>query len=394
MTITGGGEILYYDVILSASDEELVLSAVRTVISGALIAAILYFRTMKSYKDELSVDEQTIFIIGVAFLILGGGSIVCLYNELGGVKDALAKGVSIRSYADKTEYLSPLGSMLKTLSASVKASFFCFLTLFINKKNMRTLAMLLLAIIPTTLYLMFDAGRSGMVFVICIVVFGFSRIKQINIIKPATAIVVLVGVLSKPMKYIMYNLTNLSFQNMLAFISSEKMKNYHFLYEFVYPFSNLLSVDEMNDKYGYRYFIDYVSWIPELFPQRLLQTIGVDIKGVELITREVTKYYVDMGRAARTPVDFLTLGLRQMPVVGLVVNVILFALLGRVMIWLSDALHRNYSFLLWFLYIFMFDLMISNDLGAMVKTKIGEIVVLIMLVWIAARRSHATVVDS
>lgn len=399
IAITQSGEIIYYDTLFGAKTSDLFFCVFRIVVAFSVLMLILSFKNISvtetsTYDHTLSnQNEKIIMMVGILLLILGGGSLVYLFIELGGPKAAIQTGVHIRTYLDKKQYLSPMGSMCKTMAAMIKGALYCFLTLCVIRRSLMRCVLVGITVVLTVLYLFFDAGRSGIVFTVCVIVFGACRIKNINTIKPACVMAFIVMILSNPLKYLMSYSNRLSLSGFKKYMLAPLTQNYSFLFEFSFPISNLLSADAMNNEYGYRYFIDYISWIPELFPQRLLDTFGITVRGMELITKQVSDYYVNMGHTGGTPVDMLTLGLRQIPFLGMLINVALYALLVRLIIWIAKRLNRNYSILLWFIYIFAFDLLISNDLGAMVKAKLGEIVVLLMLVWIAKGRIDADTVD-
>lgn len=400
--LEAGGETnsIYYLTIISASGTGLAWSLFRAIVSFGLLFFILSYK-IQSKKFFPSTDltlspienEKIVSIFGIGMLIIGGTSLIMLFMELGGIGNAISTGSRIRTYLDKTEYLSPAGSMFKTMSAMIKGATYCMLTSFLLKKNFRNLGLFIISFTLTVGYLLFDSGRSGVVFVMCIMIFGYCRLKNKRIIIPLIALALFVFLFADAIEYLVDSTRGVSFDGFIGSIFGKRAFLRSFLLEFTFPFSNILSVDSMNGIYGYRFFYDYISWVSVLLPQRLLNMLGLEIREVSTITAQVSEYYLELGNGGGTPVDFLTLGIRQVPILGILFNVILYSIVGRLLIWMSKLLDKRYSFLLWFMYIFMFDMMISNDLGAMVKVKIGEILVFIMLLWITSRSCNANSVD-
>ena len=91
-----------------------------------------------------------------------------------------------------------------------------------------------------------------------------------------------------------------------------------------YPYANTLNAVGFTEKYGFRYFKDYLLWIPELLPSRLFSMIGIHLPETQTMTDIVSyEYSRGLTHFGGVPVDFLTSGYFQGGVFGLVLNSLL-----------------------------------------------------------------------
>lgn len=388
-----GSVLVYMTVIFSASPFDWLLAFTRCF-SAAFIMILVFEGRIKNYpKNRIDVEStastwamKRVRIVGSVLLVVGGGSLLFLFNELGGIAQAISLGSQIRAYLSSPgDYLSAIGSMCKTLSGMVTGAGYCFLTAYTTSRKRVDKLLFIISIVLALLYLFFNAGRSNLVFFLAIYILGYCRIKNIDVMKPGIILAIIVILFSEPLGYIIDNIAHSDFSVAAMNHYAAQSNIFDNLLEFSYPVSNVLAADVLKGKYGVRFFIDYISWIPELLPARLLNAIGLNIVDVELITTQLSKFYIGMGSRGGTPVDIITLGLCQLPIMGMFINVIIFSGFAKKVGNIGKNIHKNYSYMLWFLYIFCFDLLISNDLGAMVKANLGELFVFFVLCRIEKR---------
>lgn len=90
------------------------------------------------------------------------------------------------------------------------------------------------------------------------------------------------------------------------------------LTEFAFPYVNLLNVHKMNIEYGLRWGLDFVTWIVNIIPTRILGIFG--FTKITAGYTFVTKYYSGANAMGGTPTDLLTFGIRQFGTLGVLVN--------------------------------------------------------------------------
>lgn len=392
-------ELVYTNVIFNSNVEDWFIAYIRCIVGGIIIVLGLYSNIFQGRKVLLDIyqinkkdETEEIRMLGMVLLILGGGALLFLFNQLGGVGRAISLGSEIRSYrSDNAKWLSAMGAMAKTLSGVVIGSGYCFLTSYYIGRRKRDFFFFLLSFLISILYLFFNSGRSNLVFYLLVYVFGFCRSRKIDIAKPGFIAAVIVLIFASPIGYVIDNINapDFSIANMINYIQSDN--SIDGILEFTYPISNVLSIKDINRLYGYRWFVDYITCFEEILPARLLNKIGINISGIIPETTNISKFYISKGSLGGTPVDLITLGCRQVPILGLVFNLCVYMFVAKRIQILAYNLGVSYSYLVWYVYIFMFDMLISNDLGTMIKANIGEIMILFVLLRIEKRRRYASI---
>ena len=344
------------------------------------------FLRRKRLKTNIASFES-LRVLGVLFLIVGGGAFLLLCRELGGIQSAIANAAMIRAYSVSVEtYLSPLGSALKTISFLVQGTIYCFLSTYLASKKKSDLFFLIISSIVVVLFILFSASRSSLVFLVLSIVCSLIKFKKKSPVLFLTITFIFVVLFSEVIGYFMDNILNLSassFQSKSAFENMLSSIN-----DFSYPYCNCLYVDREISLYGYRYFADYFSWIPSLLPSRLLQSIGIDVSSLNLITNENSSFFISMGSRGGTPVDFISFGMRQMPLFGLLISVVVIVFICNKVDLFDDSSHRAFSPLVWCMYLFIFNLIINYDFGAMTKVNIYNFIFFFAIIFYGRRKKY------
>lgn len=322
--------------------------------------------------------------IGFFLLAVGGISLVLLFRDLGGISTALSLGSTIRAYStSNADYLSALGSVFKTLSGMVVGAGYCFFVVYVTKKKRCDRMMFIVSLILALFYILFNSGRSNLVFLCLTYICGYLGIKKKDLMKPLIflALIVILGseFIGTLMDFISQG-RGISATTIGTYSMSDNLLST--IIDFSYPYCNILSADYMNETFGFRFFKDYIIWLPSMLPSRLFSLLGINIPNATSLTLETSNYYQMLMRFnGGTPVDFMTAGIRQFPVFGLLINTVLYSYIVKKIDQISRTVHSNYSPLFWVLYIAAFDTMISNDLCSLVKAKLAQIIIFVFLCW-------------
>lgn len=296
-----------------------------------LIALIGYafflfvFRSRIFLKKVSAIDEsryetkglyKTLYNTGRVFAVIGIASFSIVIIELGGISAMLTIAGSLRGYnIDISDHFSSIGAMCLPLNGFLFGSAICLIACLKKKRNASywlTIDLFFLA-----LFLLYNQGRSPIVFFLICILYAYLKRKSIKesriiMIFFFAAMLVIFG--SGSMRAMLRAVSSGQIVELTLMDNIESTLN-----DFSYPYANTLNATYFTEKYGFRIFKDYLLWIPEILPSRILSLIGIHLPETKTMT-SIVSYEFSKGAAylGGTPVDFLTAGFFQGGLIGLI----------------------------------------------------------------------------
>lgn len=333
---------------------------------------------LKNFNADFKPLNHTVFNMGVFFFILGGSALVELMLELGGIERMLSLGSMIRGYStNNADYLSPIGAVCKTLSVFVTGSFFCFYSS--SLKHKKHILLMILSLILSIIYLIFNAGRGPLVLFFACIMFAIIKEKGKKIIGLVVIGIIFIFFLSSSLEVVMNNLSLglPAFYNMEYNMSDNLFAS---ITNLAYPYANVLELPQMIRESGYNFCIDYILWFSEIIPERLLGFLVDFFPARTLVTTKVSQYYIQAGLSnGGTPADFITYGWFQGSLIGLLINCIVYDIILKYFDNSLRLLPKQYSIIKYRMCFFAYSLVTSNDLPLMLNSNLFLIVIMIVI---------------
>ena len=325
--------------------------------------------------DQVGYSDTRIYHIalaaGILTLIIGITAEIFIANSFGGILKAIAMGDKIRAFgSDRTNYIAQNRLFIFILMVSSLASTYFFVyTLRIYRRFIIKL-LFLLSLLASIFFLMFNAGKLGiLLFILTFFIdFAYRKTKHPFIFTGVFLIIglLLLGLLDNLFFYLSYGYFNENNSSMMSFIN-----------EFSFPYFNILNVSKINDIYGFRWGVDFVSWVVNIIPTGILKIFG--LAKIESQYMFTTEYYNHItGFSGGIPTDLLTLGIRQFGIIGIVVISILISVLCKYLDRIIDKIHSTkFTFMTLRISSIMFILVPYADLDAFVRNKYDMLLILI-----------------
>lgn len=333
----------------------------------------------KSNIFDSIVDDRILYHIGIALTIIGLVAVLGLFHDLGGVRNALALGPYVRSYrSDNAAYLTPVGAICKSISPFIMGGFFC---MYCTK--IRTLAKYVffsLSLVFSGLFLVFNNGRSNILVFAGCVFFAYLHKRKIRIVWLVVIAYIMLLFMSDTLGIVMNNIAagNLPFDNVNYNLVNDLGAS---VADLSFPYSNLLISSKLITTNGPHYCLDYITWFFELIPIRLFSSFGITIPSIQTVTGQISRYYIEFeGSLGGTPADFITYGLFQGRMLGLIISCGLLTYITRVFNEATITLPRQYVIIRYRLYFFLYDFVTNSDIPLVIKSNLFIIVIVIFLV--------------
>ncbi len=363
------------------------------VLLYVLLGLITYLITYKilnnitpSRKMSIEIDNKKIYkmclIIGVVTFIIGAISSLIILSEMGGVSATLKKVEIMRAYGtDRSTYMK--SSLLFThmlINISLVSPFMLQICLRLKKRR----AIVVLFYISQTFAifcLLFNGGRMGMLlYVISFIVPVLYKKMKYPIIGLIFVGIVALGMLS--------GLDNLIFYMSYGYVKATGEVNLSVLNEFAFPFRTLLDVKDINNIMGYRYGIDYFTWIINIIPSSILGIVG--LTKIPVGHTYITQYYDPTGiTMGGVPTDILTLGLRQYGVMGIIINMIFIAIFCVALDKISTCLkNKEFDEIILRTSIIAFIIVGYSDLDSFVRNRYDMLILIGVVIAIYIISSH------
>lgn len=336
----------------------------------------IYYENFGVEQADYKYLDQSIYKTGIVFLIIGGMALFVLIFELGGLQQMLSLGSVIRGYiSDNTEYLSSVGSICKTLSVFVTGSFFCLYAS--SKRHKRHKILMIISLMLSIIYLLFNAGRSSLLVFFGCIFFAFVKEHGRKVVWLVAVGFLAVVLLSSSIEVVMNNIS----RGLPAFASLEYNMTDNLLStvtDLAYPYANLLALPQMIARAGYNYGIDYILWFSEVIPKRLFDFVWNIIPLNTLVTTKISQFYITSNLSmGGTPADYITYGWFQGGIIGLLINCLIYDIIIKTIDRSIGVLPKQYSIIRYRICFFMYSLVTSNDFPLMIK---GNLFLLIMII--------------
>lgn len=332
-----------------------------------------YNKRTESVKYQFSESKWNYIskvILWISFIV-GGTTFLIYIRSFGGIGRMLTYSEYIRSFSGNATQLIPYYASIMFIPARLITVVPIIGVQFINKYNPhRTIyrIVFLISLYLTAVFLLFDAGRTGIILFILMffvpMIGKFSRNPwKITILLGVCSLPIL-GVLDSLFMYISGYGWNYSFVSYASYLSG-----------FSYPFSNILNLQKIVEKSGgIRWCQDFVtgflncipgiSFEPSYIPTSLFYTTGTQL-------------------IAGTPNDIITFGYLELNVVGIIlVAVIVGIIVGKI-----DRMLRkiNYSYFNQVITVSVvvnfFSFVVNSDITGLLKAKFQLILICICLLF-------------
>lgn len=262
--------IQYVDIksfIITKSAWSIMFSALLTLI-GFFVFNCAYNQINKNNDDEKIIyNSNKLVNISKIFawgsLIIGSICLFTFFGAFGGIRQALSYAEILRSFnSDLSDYISGVTAILIIPARLVTVAPIMFFLLITEKRTKnRGIYKICFAIsmVIAILYYMFNTGRAPLIyFLLC-----FAIILLYKITNKPWKFVFLIAIISLPILDILDNVS-LYFQ---TGIWKELSINYfRYIYQFTYPFKNILNMVDITEKYGCRFGVDFITSIISLLP--------------------------------------------------------------------------------------------------------------------------------
>jgi len=316
------------------------------------------------------------FNLGLITLIIGIIGELTVANSLGGILNAVTMGDKLRAFGnDMSMYLPQSKLFTVTLMVSSLSSTYLFVYALRIYKKFSVLFLLLLSIMASIFYLMINAGRLGiLLFLITFFAdFAIRKLRHPFIFMLVFSVIgiFMLGVLDDLFFYLSYGHVKESSTSISSILN-----------EFAFPYLNILNVHHINEWYGLRWGVDYITWIINVIPSSILSTFG--LSKVTTGYQFITEYYSGENAIGGTPTDILTLGIRQFGFFGVVIVSIIITICCKFFDKLLDKVHSmDYYFMTLRIALIMFIIVPYADLDSFIRNRYDMILILVFLVIIS-----------
>jgi len=273
---------------------------------------ILGYKGVHWKFNEVKAKKALLFFSYLT-LIVGGLSFLFLTISMGGIIQLLKVAEMNRSFAISLDNFTNFPQLIIP-SRLVTVSPFLFLLLLLNKQNqkLRYLFFFWISFIMSILFFLFNAGRAPLItFLLCFIFIFIGKYTR----KPWT-VVIMCGIIALPI----LDISDSIFKYIASFEWEKTNIDYsNYLYQFMFPFKNILNLTEIVSTFGYRYGIDFITSFISLLP-------GVNI---EASYENTSQYFagMDWKVVGGTPNDPITFGYIQFNIIGVIA---VFSIIGYI----------------------------------------------------------------
>lgn len=291
------------------------------VLYSALCVGISFFFFNYSYKKNRNKyictkkNEKILRIFKLVnriTLIIGGICLILFIASVGGVAEMIKKAEYYRSFSNSL--VDDIGNFAILIVPARLVTVTPILSLFLidnDKKNKKEYILeLIISFVMAAFFYLYNAGRAP------IILFGLSLFYVFlkKYIKKPWTIIIILTVIGLPLLDVIDSL----FSGLLIGGELKVSFNYvKYLYQFIYPYRNILNMRNINIEFGYRYFLDYITSFIDILPK---VSFAASYENTSLYING-TNWKVIGG----IPNDFITFSNLQLGIIG---NIIISYFLG------------------------------------------------------------------
>lgn len=339
------------------------------------------------YKFDLNNSIKYISRWGFFLFFIGIISIILFFYELGGLREALSLSNTLRGLGSIPEkYYGATGAVFRMLSFMILGAAYCMKIYSDYSRMILTKVFLWISYFFSAIYLLFNAGRMPIIFFLLpFILDGFYK-KNKNPIMYLFILFVGAALIAQTFDMLLLAISI----NDISIIQSDfifKNSIIDVMQDLSFPYSNILLLDPMIESAGIRYGLDYFVWITNILPSRLFGLIGINLPEVVTINTITSMFYFEFSPSrGGVPTDLITFGMRQMKVVGVVLNTFLFTLLALHIDKFAQRTRKEFSLLVTSVNLLFFSIVSNSDITAIVRNTLY----IIILYFILRRVSRVT----
>lgn len=374
----------FTDIINRAYDISLLKGFLISIVAYSVFCIIYsvaqpYSKTkVNSYAELIdTTNNQKQYKIVITFgwiaLLLGASSEMIIISSFGGIVNAISMAEILRAYgADRSQFMSQNLLFVNILATISLVAPFAFLFARRIKSNSLNFLLLAVSLLCSVFYLLFFAGKLPvLLFVICFIAdYIYRKHRHPTFILSCCAVGLLptLSGLDKLFFYISYGTIKDSSTNWVTSLVNE----------FSFPYCNLINAQYINELFGYRYGMDYFTWIINIVPTAILRIFG--LSKVNSSFEFISKFYDPTGvTMGGVPTDFLTMGYRQFNIIGIFFQVVIVAVICSLLDNILKYLNPDkYMFLIVRISLIMFVIIPYNDLDSFVRNRFDMIMVVLI----------------
>jgi oligosaccharide repeat unit polymerase len=360
---------------VNMSSEPFLFSATMILI-GYLFILIGYFvsKPYRISKYSVKISNLKLKVIGLFLLMISVVSVYLVSSDLGGILNSLSYIQIIRS-SGGAENISSVGFMLLPIGI---AAFIIYLSFVIHEKRIFSWngIFLLISSLNSFYYVLIFGGRLPLALFLLIPVLYYLDVKNSfklkNMILLAILGFLLLNYLEPFFEYLSTgNPIEAKFDSIPRLIS-----------QFSFPYINTLKVHDFtytND--GFRYFIDLVSWIYNIIPNRIMDYLGGKVIPPSYLVNSINH------GIGGIPVDIVSFGYYQFSIPGVIFISFWF---GNLIGHLDKFLYSNKNnVLLTLMRVRLFEIItfypMYADIEAFMRRRIDTVIILLIIVMISKR---------
>lgn len=249
--------------ILNKKIWEFLYSALCIGVSFVLFC-LTYKKIKQGYKieknNENSIKLFKIFNYGT--LIIGSICLIVFIISIGGITEMLKKAEYYRSFSNSLADDIGIAAILIIPARLITVTPFLSLYLINNdsENKKKYIISLVFSMILSAFFYLYNAGRAP------IILFGLSIFYIIlrKYFKHPWTIIICLAIVGLPLLDVADSL----FSSVMTGSKFKVSFNYvKYIYQFIYPFRNVLNMHNINSEFGYRFGIDYVTSFLDLLPK-------------------------------------------------------------------------------------------------------------------------------
>lgn len=381
-------------------DTDFIIASITAIVAYLMFVTIYnLFPLAKSTKkhkvlyDDSRLKDVSFYYarnIGYLTLIIGGLSFGVIIDQLGGLQQAFKLSEILRSYGnDNGIFINRSVLFLRTLTGILVASPFAFWIAYQHRRSKVIGCFFVLSFLLSLIYLLFNAGRTPLLLLIIPFYFIFLkrhfRYPWITLLVTATVGLIVLPLLDNLFYYLSYGIGQQQDDSAL----------YKIIAEFSFPYVNTLNVQRMNDIFGYRYGVDYLTWIINIIPMGILSKLNLSKISVshDFTSSFYDPYNQGMGGV---PTDIITFGFRELGFLGVFIHFFLVAVVCSIIdrrITNVQNLDKYYVGLFKVASLF-FMYPAYADLDPIARGRMDFLIILCLIIFMASRTNACSVDQS
>lgn len=334
-------------------------------------------------KNSIELDNRvykTAVFWGTSCLLLGLFAQYLIVDSLGGILNTAIMGDKLRAFGTNTNRYIPDNRLFAlTLMPIVLAAPYFFMYAKRIKKSFSLNVLIGISLLSSILFFSLNAGRIAiLVFILTFFLdFAFRKTKHpyTYIFMISIASLILLGFLDDLFFYLSYGFVKENTNSGIVSIVNE----------FAFPYLNLQNVISINEKFGFRLGLDFITWIVNIIPYRILQIFGLN--KLQTGYHFITEYYLGENAGGGIPTDLITFGMRQFGMLGTIITPLIF---GRIIRYFDRIIEKVHDVKFYFISLrvssIAFLIVPYADIDSFIRNRFDMFIVLAFLIVVSKLR--------